>query len=31
MASSFFLESERRIMALLKAGTLCLLVYSALE
>jgi transposase len=31
MASSFFLESERRIMALLMVMTLCLLVYSALE
>ena len=31
MASSFFLESERRIMALLMVMTLCLMVYSALE
>ena len=31
MASSFFLERERRIMALLMVMTLCLLVYSALE
>ncbi len=31
MASSFFLESERRIMALLMVMKLCLLVYSALE
>ncbi|WP_272508394.1 IS1634 family transposase [Salinibacter ruber] len=31
MASSFFLESERRIMALLMVMTLCLLAYSALE
>jgi transposase len=31
MATSFFLESERRIMALLMVMTLCLLVYSSLE
>ncbi|MCS3753159.1 transposase [Salinibacter ruber] len=31
MASTFFLESERRIMALLMLMTLYLLVYSALE
>jgi transposase len=31
MASSFYLQSERRIMALLMVMTLCLLVYSALE
>jgi transposase len=31
MARSFFLESEKRIMALLIVMTLCLLVYSALE
>jgi transposase len=31
MASSFFLESKRRIMALLMVMTLCLPVYSALE
>lgn len=30
-ASTFFLESERRILALLMVMTLCLLVYSALE
>jgi transposase len=31
MASSFYLQSERRIMALLMVMTLCLMVYSALE
>jgi transposase len=31
VASSLFLESERRIMALLMVMTLCLLVYSALQ
>ena len=31
MARSFFLESEKRIMALLMVMTLCLMVYSALE
>lgn len=31
MASSFYLNAERRIMALLMVMTLCLLVYAALE
>jgi transposase len=31
MARSFFLESEKRIMALLMVMTPCLLVYSSLE
>ncbi len=31
LASSFFLKSEKRIMALLMVMTLCLLVYAALE
>ena len=31
LASAFYLQSERRIMALLMVMTLCLLVYSALE
>jgi transposase len=31
VASSLFLESERRIMALLMVMTLCLLVYAALQ
>ena len=31
MASFFYLQSERRIIALLMVMTLCLMVYSALE
>ena len=31
MASSIYLQNEKRIMALLMVMTLCLLVYSALE
>jgi transposase len=31
LASAFYLQSERRIVALLMVMTLCLLVYSALE